>query len=240
MVAYEAIANSGQLSGRATLLMRALLDDDRQHAAQLVTALDGMGVKAPIPPRRATIPGLAAVHDDLGAADFAIALEARAMGAYLEAVPNLGDANLLRTLAGAMGTDGQHLVVLRQLARRPAVPKAFERGIRPSGSMLGDVFQVGPMEIVVVAIIALIVLGPAKLPDAARAMGKGMREFKGALAGEDDETRRQTACTRTRTPDADRAARAAAPYELARPPASATYQKEAFSKVSSSSSIGFV
>jgi sec-independent protein translocase protein TatA len=48
-------------------------------------------------------------------------------------------------------------------------------------------FQVGPMEIVVVAIIALIVLGPAKLPDAARAMGKGMREFKGALSGEDDD-----------------------------------------------------
>src|SRR4051794_4827593 len=49
------------------------------------------------------------------------------------------------------------------------------------------VFQVGPMEIVIVAIIALIVLGPAKLPDAARAMGKGMREFKGALAGEEDD-----------------------------------------------------
>jgi sec-independent protein translocase protein TatA len=39
----------------------------------------------------------------------------------------------------------------------------------------------------VVAIIALIVLGPAKLPDAARAMGRGMREFRGALSGEDDE-----------------------------------------------------
>lgn len=49
-------------------------------------------------------------------------------------------------------------------------------------------FQIGPMEIVVVAIIALIVLGPAKLPDAARAMGKGMREFKGALSGEDDDS----------------------------------------------------
>jgi sec-independent protein translocase protein TatA len=48
------------------------------------------------------------------------------------------------------------------------------------------VFQVGPLEIALVAIIALIVLGPAKLPDAARAMGKGMREFKGALSGEDD------------------------------------------------------
>jgi sec-independent protein translocase protein TatA len=49
------------------------------------------------------------------------------------------------------------------------------------------VFQVGPLEIALVAIIALIVLGPAKLPDAAKAMGRGMREFKGALAGEDDE-----------------------------------------------------
>ncbi len=47
-------------------------------------------------------------------------------------------------------------------------------------------FQVGPLEIALVAIIALIVLGPAKLPDAARAMGKGMREFKGALSGEDE------------------------------------------------------
>jgi sec-independent protein translocase protein TatA len=49
------------------------------------------------------------------------------------------------------------------------------------------VFQVGPLEIALVAIIALIVLGPAKLPDAAKAMGRGMREFKGALSGENDE-----------------------------------------------------
>ncbi|MEA2439624.1 MAG: sec-independent protein translocase protein TatA [Thermoleophilaceae bacterium] len=48
-------------------------------------------------------------------------------------------------------------------------------------------FQVGPLEIALVAIIALIVLGPAKLPDAAKAMGRGMREFKGALSGETDD-----------------------------------------------------
>jgi hypothetical protein len=125
VVAYEAIANSGRLSGRATTLMRALLDDDRQHTEQLVAALSGMGVKPPIPPRRATIPGLAAVRDDVGAADFAIDLERRAVGAYLGAVGKLSDANLLRTLAGAMGTDGQHLVVLRQLVGRPPVPGAF-------------------------------------------------------------------------------------------------------------------
>jgi rubrerythrin len=131
VVAYEAIANSGRLSGRATTLMRALLDDDRQHAAQLVTALEGMGVKPPIPPRRATIPGLGVVRNDIGAAEFAAELEQRAIGAYLEAVRNLSDANLLRTLSGAMGTDGQHLVVLRQIARRPPVPSAFERGTHP-------------------------------------------------------------------------------------------------------------
>lgn len=131
VVAYEAIANSGKLSVRATALMRSLLDDDRQHAAQLGAALDAQGAKPPIPPRRATIRGLGAVHDDRSAAQFAIALEGRAVGAYSEAVGNLSDANLLRTVAGAMGTDGQHLVVLRELAGREPVPGAFERGIGP-------------------------------------------------------------------------------------------------------------
>jgi rubrerythrin len=131
VVAYEAVANSGRLSVRGTALMRSLLDDDRQHAAQLLTALDALGVQPPIPPRRATIRGLTAVHDDRGAAGFAIVLEERAVGAYSEAVRNLSDANLLRTVAGAMGTDGQHLVVLRSLAGRIPVPGAFERGIRP-------------------------------------------------------------------------------------------------------------
>jgi rubrerythrin len=131
LVAYEAIANSGRLSGRVTALFRELLDDDRQHAQQLADALESFGVKPPIPPRRATIQGLASVRDDAGAASFAIALEEQAIGAYSEAVRHLADANVLRTVAGAMGADGQHLVVLRQLAGRAPVPGAFERGTPP-------------------------------------------------------------------------------------------------------------
>ncbi len=43
--------------------------------------------------------------------------------------------------------------------------------------------SIGPMELIVVLAIALIVLGPKRLPDAGRSVGKGMREFKEALTG---------------------------------------------------------
>jgi sec-independent protein translocase protein TatA len=45
------------------------------------------------------------------------------------------------------------------------------------------VVNVGPLEIMLVAIIALIVLGPARLPEVARSVGRGMREFRSALTG---------------------------------------------------------
>jgi sec-independent protein translocase protein TatA len=47
--------------------------------------------------------------------------------------------------------------------------------------------NIGPMEILIVAIIALIVLGPKRLPDAGKSLGKGLREFKGAISGRDDD-----------------------------------------------------
>lgn len=43
--------------------------------------------------------------------------------------------------------------------------------------------SIGPMELIVVLAIALIVLGPKRLPDAGKSVGKGMREFKEALTG---------------------------------------------------------
>ncbi len=46
--------------------------------------------------------------------------------------------------------------------------------------------NIGPMELVVILVIALIVLGPKKLPEVGRSVGKGMREFKESLTGESD------------------------------------------------------
>jgi sec-independent protein translocase protein TatA len=51
--------------------------------------------------------------------------------------------------------------------------------------------QFGFGEIVLVLAIALIVLGPKRLPEAGRSIGRGMREFRDSLSGgkddEDDE-----------------------------------------------------
>ncbi len=49
--------------------------------------------------------------------------------------------------------------------------------------------NIGPMELILILAIALIVLGPKKLPDAGRSIGKGMREFKDALSGDNDRDR---------------------------------------------------
>jgi sec-independent protein translocase protein TatA len=49
--------------------------------------------------------------------------------------------------------------------------------------------NVGPLELIVVLIIALIVLGPKRLPEVGRSVGRGMREFKNAVSGERDDER---------------------------------------------------
>jgi sec-independent protein translocase protein TatA len=57
--------------------------------------------------------------------------------------------------------------------------------------------SIGPGELIIVLVIALIVLGPKRLPEVGRSVGKGMREFKDSLSGinplddEDDEDDRK-------------------------------------------------
>jgi sec-independent protein translocase protein TatA len=47
--------------------------------------------------------------------------------------------------------------------------------------------NVGPLELLVIGVIALLVLGPKRLPEAARSVGRGVREMKEALQGVGDE-----------------------------------------------------
>jgi sec-independent protein translocase protein TatA len=50
--------------------------------------------------------------------------------------------------------------------------------------MLGNI---GPLEIIVVLIIALIVFGPKRLPELGNSLGKGIREFKDSVTGENKD-----------------------------------------------------
>ena len=45
--------------------------------------------------------------------------------------------------------------------------------------------NIGPMELAVVLVIALIFVGPKKLPGLGRSIGSGLREFKDTLSGTD-------------------------------------------------------
>ncbi len=47
--------------------------------------------------------------------------------------------------------------------------------------------NVGPFELAIVLIIALIVFGPKRLPELGKSLGKGIREFKGSINGEHDD-----------------------------------------------------
>jgi sec-independent protein translocase protein TatA len=47
--------------------------------------------------------------------------------------------------------------------------------------------NIGPMEIGLVLIVALIVFGPKRLPELGKSLGKGISEFRGTISGEKSE-----------------------------------------------------
>ena len=48
-------------------------------------------------------------------------------------------------------------------------------------------FGIGFQELIIIAVIALLVVGPKKLPDLAKTLGKGFSEFKKATEGITDD-----------------------------------------------------
>jgi sec-independent protein translocase protein TatA len=58
--------------------------------------------------------------------------------------------------------------------------------------MIGNI---GPMEIGIVLIIALLVFGPKRLPELGGSLGKGIREFSQSVSGRDDEDQVPTEST---------------------------------------------
>jgi sec-independent protein translocase protein TatA len=51
--------------------------------------------------------------------------------------------------------------------------------------VIGDILQ--PTHLLFVLVVALLVLGPKRLPEVGRSLGRGLRDFRGALSGDDHE-----------------------------------------------------
>ena len=47
--------------------------------------------------------------------------------------------------------------------------------------------NIGPLELAIVLVIALVIFGPKRLPDLGRSLGSGMREFKNSITGKDED-----------------------------------------------------
>lgn len=47
----------------------------------------------------------------------------------------------------------------------------------------------GPWQIVLIVVVILLLFGGRKIPELMKGLGKGMKEFKDATKGEDDEKR---------------------------------------------------
>lgn len=55
---------------------------------------------------------------------------------------------------------------------------------------IGDVLQ--PTHLIFILVVALLVLGPKRLPEVGRSLGRGIRDFRGALSGSDEATPNST------------------------------------------------
>ena len=77
-------------------------------------------------------------------------------------------------------------------------------------------FNIGPLELIIVLVIALLVLGPGKLPEVGSALGKSIREFRKAASDIEDSVRVEAAPAAQ--PAAPAAPAAAAPAPAASAP----------------------
>lgn len=71
--------------------------------------------------------------------------------------------------------------------------------------------SIGPLELIVVLVIALVILGPKRLPDAARSLGSGLRGFKDSLSGGSDRIELQATTGEAAPADPQRASAGAGP-----------------------------
>lgn len=81
----------------------------------------------------------------------------------------------------ALASQGCSRASLSRVPARPALAIVAMRRRSPHTNRMGIE---NPIHLLFLGAVALLVIGPKRLPDMARALGKGMREFREAMSGE--------------------------------------------------------
>ena len=85
--------------------------------------------------------------------------------------------------------------------------------------------NIGPLELAIVLIIALVIFGPKRLPELGRSVGHGLREFKSSITGDDrDDDEPRTIDNMVEDDEVEEPVEAPAPSRADTPPASTTGQ----------------
>ncbi|MEA2142632.1 MAG: hypothetical protein QOI64_1062 [Solirubrobacteraceae bacterium] len=135
VIAYDSVLTRGVLTPGTRDVLRGFRAHEQQHVDVLTTALTDLGGSPPAETQGVAdvdevAKGLGAVRSQAAAIRFLIDLEMAAVAAYFDAHSKLGEAKLLQTGASIMANEGQHLAVLRSIARQDPVPNAFETGAK--------------------------------------------------------------------------------------------------------------
>jgi hypothetical protein len=124
---YEVALRQGPFDARERRTLQRFRADAEQAAQALRKALQDQGGKPPPSPDPATAPPSHNLGKRGYLADL-ITAEELAVAAYYAALQTLEDERHLRGAAAFMAQSGRHLVVLRDLAGKPLLPRAFETG----------------------------------------------------------------------------------------------------------------
>lgn len=63
--------------------------------------------------------------------------------------------------------------------------------------------NIGPMELILIFLIVVLLFGGKKIPEIAKGLGKGIRDFKGAMSGNTAEDENAKALKKTENPGED-------------------------------------
>jgi TatA/E family protein of Tat protein translocase len=80
-------------------------------------------------------------------------------------------------------------------------------------------FNIGAPELIIILVIALLILGPGRLPEVGSSVGKAIREFRKASSDVEDAAKIDVSPLPTGTPAAPAAAAPVAPAPVAPAPA---------------------